>query len=111
MLRINWVSAALASSLLWGFIIWVLVDETGSSSEVTRWTGWITSNFTWLYIVTQDVWFIFILYLLGTKYKDVKLGRDDEEPAFDYYEWFSMMFACGIGVGLYTFSVMEPISY
>jgi len=26
MLRINWVSAALASSLLWGFIIWVLVD-------------------------------------------------------------------------------------
>ena len=61
MLRINWVSAALASSLLWGFIIWVLVDETGSSSEVTRWTGWITSNFTWLYIVTQDVWFIFIL--------------------------------------------------
>ncbi len=111
MLRINWVTAALASATLWGFIIWVLADEGGSKREVTLWTKWITSNFTWLYIATQDVWFICILYLLGTKYKNVKLGRDDEEPAFSDYEWFSMMFACGIGVGLYTYGVSEPISY
>ena len=61
--------------------------------------------------MTQDVWFIFIVYLLFTKYKDVKLGRDDEKPAFGDYEWFSMLFACGIGVGLYTFGVAEPIWY
>ena len=111
MLRINWVTAALASATLWGFIIWVLADEGDASREVSRWTKWITSNFTWLYVATQDVWFICILYLLGTKYKNVKLGRDDEEPAFSDYEWFSMMFACGIGVGLYTYGVSEPISY
>lgn len=111
MLRINWVSSALASVTLWGFIIWVLTDGSGSKNEVDLWQAWITSNFTWFYIATQDVWFIFMLYLLFTKYKDVKLGRDDEKPAFSNYEWFSMMFACGIGVGLYTFSVMEPISY
>ena len=111
MLRINWVSSALASVTLWGFIIWVLSDGSGSKKEVDLWQAWITSNFTWFYIATQDVWFIFMLYLLFTKYKNVKLGREDEKPAFSNYEWFSMMFACGIGVGLYTFSVMEPISY
>lgn len=51
------------------------------------------------------------MYFLGIKYKDVKFGRDDEEFVFDYYEWFFMMFVCGIGVGLYIFSVMEFISY
>ena len=45
MLRINWVTAALASATLWGFIIWVLADEGGSKREVTLWKKWITSNF------------------------------------------------------------------
>ena len=111
MLRINWVSAGLASLVLWGFVIWALSAGVNAATEVKGWQAWITVNWTWLYILTQDVWFIFIIYLLFTKFKDVKLGRDDEEPAFSDYEWFSMLFACGIGVGLYTYGVAEPMWY
>jgi len=82
-----------------------------TQSEVGDWQSWVTVNFTWLYIGTQDVWFIFVLGLLFTKYRHIKLGKDDEKPAFGDYEWFSMLFACGIGVGLYTFGVQEPMSY
>ena len=82
-----------------------------TQSEVGDWQSWVTINFTWLYIGTQDVWFVFVLGLMFTKYRHIKLGKDDEEPAFGDYEWFSMLFACGIGVGLYTFGVQEPMSY
>jgi len=111
MLRMNWVSSGLASLVLWTFVIWALSAGVNAAEEVKGWQAWITVNWTWLYIATQDVWFIFIIYLLFTKYKDVKLGRDDEKPAFSDYEWFSMLFACGIGVGLYTFGVAEPMWY
>ena len=93
MLRMNWVSSGLASLVLWSFVIWALSAGINAAEEVKGWQAWVTINWTWLYIATQDVWFIFIIYLLFTKYKDVKLGRDDEEPAFSDYEWFSMLFA------------------
>ena len=110
MLRINWVTTALSSAVLWTFIVWNLTHGD-SNDYVSQGKSWVTANWTWFYIVTQDLWFMFILYLLFTKYKDVKLGRDDEEPAFSNYEWFSMLFACGIGVGLYKFGVAEPMYY
>ena len=107
----NWVSSGIASAVLWGFIIWATTTGINAATEVKGWQAWVTVNWTWLYILTQDVWFIFIIGLLFTKYKDVKLGRDDEKPAFSDYEWFSMLFACGIGVGLYTYGVAEPMWY
>ena len=110
MLRINWVTTALSSAVLWTFIVWNLTHGD-SNDYVAQGKTWVTANWTWFYIITQDLWFMFILYLLFTKYKDLKLGRDDEEPAFSDYEWFSMLFACGIGVGLYKFGVAEPMSY
>ena len=110
-LRCNWVTSLLASVVLWGFIIWAMVGGDETTYEVGDWQSWVTINFTWLYIGTQDVWFIFVLGLLFTKYRHIKLGRDDEKPAFGDYEWFSMLFACGIGVGLYTFGVQEPMAY
>ena len=97
--------------MLWGFIIWAMAGGSNTQSEVGDWQSWVTINFTWLYIGTQDVWFVFVLGLLFTKYRHIKLGKDDEEPAFGDYEWFSMLFACGIGVGLYSLGVQEPMGY
>ena len=78
MLRINWVTAALASATLWGFIIWVLADEGDANREVTRWFAWVTSNWTWLYIATQDVWFIFIFWVQSIKTSS--LGETMKNP-------------------------------
>ena len=78
MLRINWVTTALSSAVLWTFIVWNLTHGD-SNDYVSQGKSWVTANWTWFYIVTQDLWFMFVLYLLFTKYKDVKLGRDDEE--------------------------------
>ncbi len=49
---------------------------------MTSWIVWITDWWTWLYIGTQGIWFLFILYILFTKYGDLKMGRDDEKPEF-----------------------------
>ncbi len=115
-LRFNWVSSLLASLILWGFVAAVLIDDKENSTpklptDFWGWTNWITVNFTWFYILTQDVWFIFVIWLLFTKYANIKLGKDDEKPEFSDFAWFSMLFSCGIGVGLYYWGVAEPIRH
>ena len=44
-----------------------------------------------------------------SKYANIKLGKPDEKPEFNDVTWFMMLFACGIGVGLFFYGVAEPI--
>ena len=44
-----------------------------------------------------------------SKYSDIKLGRKNDKPEYGDATWFMMLFACGIGVGLFFFGVAEPI--
>ena len=45
-----------------------------------------------------------------SKYRKVKLGKDDEKPQFNDLTWFCMLFCSGIAVGFY-YGVYEPMSY
>ena len=59
----------------------------------------------------QNAWIVFLLYVAFSKYGKIKLGRADEKPEFNNVSWFSMLFSCGIAVGVYTLGVKEPMSY
>ena len=39
----------------------------------------------------------------------LKIGMDDDVPEFSNFSWFSMMFGAGIGVGMLTWAVAEPV--
>ena len=46
-----------------------------------------------------------------SKYGNIKLGKAHEKPEFNNISWFSMLFSCGIAVGVYTYGVSEPMAY
>ena len=50
-----------------------------------------------------------IIYLMLTKYGNLKFGGDDTEPEFSKLQWFGMMYTCGVAVGLFFFGVAEPM--
>mmetsp|Transcript_75357 Transcript_75357/g.117810 ORF Transcript_75357/g.117810 Transcript_75357/m.117810 type:complete len:1042 (-) Transcript_75357:339-3464(-) len=96
------------------------VDSNGNFAKVVcfmpqkefdDWMAWVTECFTWLYIITQDVWIVFAIYLWGSKYGKMKLGRESDEPEFTYFAWFAMLFTCGVATGLFYFAVTEPLYY
>jgi choline-glycine betaine transporter len=39
------------------------------------------------------------------------LGLEGEKPEFTNFSWFSMMFGAGIGVGMLTWAVAEPVAH
>ena len=107
----NWAVSLLASLILWIFVIAcaTMPVEFGNAFRSTG-QPWITQNMTWLYVITQDVWAIFLIWVCFSKYGKIKLGKDDEKPQFNDLTWFCMLFCSGIAVGFYFYGVYEPMS-
>lgn len=95
--------------ILWTFVIACSVspDYMGRAMNEVAF-GWIPEVFTWLYIVSQDIWVLVLLWAMW-KYGDLVLGKDGEEPEYSLATWFSMLFCCGVATGLFYYAVAEPM--
>lgn len=71
----------------------------------------IVRDFGWFYILAVAAFLIFVLFLMMSRYGEVKLGPDDSEPEYSYLSWFAMLFSAGMGIGLLFFGVAEPIQH
>lgn len=73
-------------------------------SNVIRWFGWY-------YVAAIAVFVVFALWIGLSRYGDIKLGKDEDEPEFSIRSWFSLLFAAGMGIGLVFFGVAEPLNH
>ncbi|HVR54409.1 MAG TPA: BCCT family transporter, partial [Pseudorhodoferax sp.] len=71
----------------------------------------ITRNFGWFYLWVVLGLVVLAVVLAFSRFGDLKLGAEDEEPEFSVATWFSMLFAAGMGIGLVFWGVAEPISH
>ena len=71
----------------------------------------IVKNFNWYYVLIAAFFVAFCLYLGFSRYGDIKLGKDDDEPEFSIGSWLSLLFAAGMGIGLVFYGVSEPLSH
>ena len=72
---------------------------------------WPADDASLLRAGTQDIWCLFLIYLAFSRFGKIKLGEDDEEPRYNDFTWFTMLFTCGVAVGLYVFGVSEPLYF
>ncbi len=71
----------------------------------------IVRDFGWFYIVSVAGFLFFVVFLMLSRYGDVRLGPDESEPEYSYLSWFAMLFSAGMGIGLLFFGVAEPIQH
>lgn len=69
----------------------------------------IVSGLGWYYVLLVAGLVIFSIWVGVSRYGDIKLGKDDDPPAFRLPAWFAMLFAAGMGIGLVFFGVAEPL--
>ena len=131
-IRFNPVVTFTSIVLIWSFVIWCIL--LGEDVPFNRWKSWIVQHLTWLYVGTlvrsqgpikscfsskyctesyflfsQDLSALFVLTLYFSKYANLKLGKDTDQPEYNDLSWFMMLFACGVGIGLFFWGVAEPI--
>jgi len=96
--------------IIWSFIIWAMVDADGCRAETLKWDTWIVKQLGWVYVGGINIFFMVSMYLVVSKYGDLRLAKDEnEKPDFTYATWFSMLFSAGIGIGLFFWGVGEPV--
>ncbi|MEG1410467.1 MAG: BCCT family transporter [Bacilli bacterium] len=71
----------------------------------------LIDKFSPLYLMLMLTVFIFSIYLAFSKYGNLKLGQENDEPEFSNIVWFSMLFGAGMGIGLVFFGAWEPLCH
>merc|ERR1719436_1227553 len=99
----NPVVSVLSTILIWGFIIYAMVEQTDASTEIQSWQKWVTDVWNWLYMISQNVWVVVLVYCCY-KYWGLKLGKDDDPVEFGDVSYFAMLFSCGVATGLWFYT-------
>jgi glycine betaine transporter len=90
---------------------WGIVDNAGLAALASEWVRTLFTARGWFIMLTASIMLLLGLALAVSRYGDIKLGRDDEEPEFSTISWLTMMFAAGMGVGLLYYGAAEPLTH
>lgn len=98
-------------ALVLAFILWGIIstDSLRTVSDVAL--QWVVDNTGWLFSILAAVILLFMLFVGLSRYGNIPLGRDNEEPEYSYGSWIAMMFSAGMGIGLLFFGPYEPMIY
>jgi choline/carnitine/betaine transport len=102
---------AVTSAIAVGFVVWGLVSTESLASASSDSLSWTVTNLGWLFAILATGFVIFVVWLAASKYGDIPLGADGEEPEFKTISWVAMMFSAGMGIGLMFYGVSEPLTH
>ncbi|NDV13389.1 BCCT family transporter [Crenobacter caeni] len=86
-----------------------LVEPQAAARAIDAARTFVTRYFTWYYALLATLALATCLWLAGGRYGRIVIGGAGARPAYGRFAWYSMLFACGQGVGLIFWSVAEPV--
>ncbi|GEO96314.1 BCCT family transporter [Kocuria turfanensis] len=97
--------------IILAFVVLTLVFTDAMDAVFAQGSGWVMDQLGWFYILGVSVFLLFLVYLMASRFGQVRLGADDERPQHTNLSWFSMLFAAGIGTILMFWAVAEPVNH
>ena len=95
--------------LIIGFVVLSVFSHKALGDFFGPLLATISTNTGWFFVLVMNVILGFALYLMFSRYGDIRLGGDDAEPEFSTLSWFAMLFSAGMGIGLLFYGVAEPM--
>ncbi len=100
----------ISKAIIGVLVIWAVAWPEQAGAVLTGLNSFILSNFaTWYVAVMAGFVLMCIVLAIWPAAGRLKMGRPEDVPEFSNFSWFSMMFGAGIGVGMLTWAVAEPI--
>ena len=92
-----------------GFTAWGVIDNKGLGNVVGNALTWSINTLGWLYMSAVFFFVVFVLFMAFSRFGRVRFGTAQDQPEYKNFSWFSMLFGCGMGVGLIFWAVAEPV--
>ena len=100
-----------SKGMIAAFVVFTALNVEFANSIYSAIRGWIESALNWYYISALVIILFVCVYLMFSRFGNIKLGDDDSKPEFSNLSWFAMLFSAGVGIGLLFFGIAEPIFY
>lgn len=91
------------------FVLWGVISPENLADTTSRLLQMTINQFGWFYLFSTFGFLVFSMYLAFSKYGNIRLGSDEDEPEFSNITWLAMLFSAGMGIGLVFWGVAEPI--
>jgi choline/glycine/proline betaine transport protein len=100
-----------AAALVVTFVLfaWLFTDQ--AVGVINGLHDEVVTTFGWYYMLIVSGFVVFVIVVGVSRFGDVVLGRETDEPEFSLRSWLAMLFAAGMGIGLVFWGVAEPISH
>lgn len=100
-----------SKAMVAAFVIFTVLNVELAGNLYGTVRKWIETGLGWYYISAMTFMFLVCIYLMFSKWGNIRLGDDESRPEFSNFSWFSMLFSAGVGIGILFFGVAEPIFY
>ncbi|WP_082177140.1 BCCT family transporter [Arsenicicoccus sp. oral taxon 190] len=108
---VDWITFGITAALAIAFVVWGFVGTASLSTASSNALDWVMTNAGWAFVLLASMFVVFVLWLAASRYGDIPLGSDREEPEFSTKSWIAMMFSAGMGIGLMFYGTAEPLSH
>ena len=88
---------------------WGVIDPVSMTGAAQSLINYSLTALDWFFLLLCAFFVVFMAVMAFSKYGDIKLGADDDQPEFSTGSWVAMLFAAGMGSGLLFWGVAEPI--
>lgn len=99
----------ISAGIIVGLLVITALFFSTVSAVFTAINSFIYVNFGWVYILGATALLVFTIWLLFSRFANIKLGPDNSQPEFSTWGWFAMLFTAGMGIGLVFYGVAEPV--
>nr|WP_271214392.1 BCCT family transporter [Rhodococcus wratislaviensis] len=109
--RTDHVVFSAAAAAVSAIVVWGLVAPDNLDTTTGKALDWLVTDMGWLFVLSASGFVLFSLWLAFSKFGQIPLGKDGEQPEFRTVSWIAMMFSAGMGIGLMFFGVAEPLAH
>jgi len=100
-----------AAALILAIVAFALLAPGTATAVFSSLQTTVVDTFSWYYVLLAAAFVAFAIWMGVSRFGDIKLGKDDDEPEFSMLAWISLLFAAGMGIGLVFYGVAEPLNH
>ncbi|MFA6851330.1 MAG: BCCT family transporter [Selenomonadaceae bacterium] len=109
--NINFPIALLAVGLLIAMVIPIVVFPDVSAAVINVFYSVMTLNLPWLFMLIAFLSAVFAVFIMFSKYGDIRLGGPDAKPHYKFFTWAAMNMCSAAGAGILIFGMVEWMYY
>ncbi len=89
--------------------VWSLMDSQEFISTMLSAKNYVTEKLGWFFLISVFLIVPFLFYLAFSKYGEMKLGKEDDQPEFSTFSWVALLFGAGLGTGYVFWPFAESL--